>query len=107
MIIPPITFTDQENSFLQTVVNTMYQDDEVRTYEGPLILSILTLLEAYPTPPVFTEQQTRRLQVMLETFIEAATPYPYPYYPTTFGQTTTQLVICHSVLAKVQAAQAV
>lgn len=83
----------------------IYQDDERRYYEGPLILSILNIVKSYPADAVFDEKQNRWLQYVMEKFNEIATPYPYPAYPTTFGQDTRLIGIIRSVQAKLKAAQ--
>lgn len=99
-----ITFTAKENGFLQSAINTLYQDDYYRSFEGDLLLSILKLLEPQ-VPVVFTEKQNRRLQYQMERFLEISLPYPYPYYPTTFGQDTRQLTVIKSIQVKLIAAQ--
>lgn len=99
-----ITFTALENEFLQSTIMTLYQDDYYRSFEGDLLRSILDLLE--PQVPIdFTEKQNRRLQYQMEKFLETAFPYPYPYYPTTFGQDTHQVSIIKSIQAKLIAEQ--
>lgn len=101
----PISFTENENRLLQSTFTDIYQDDCVRSLEGPLIYSILKLLEQWPVTPTFTEQQSRRVQYQLEKYVELLKPYPYPYSPLTFGQDTQQLQIIQSALDKVKAGQ--
>ena len=97
-MLNPIDLTETQNRFLQEIFTEIYQNDQVRSLEGPLILSILDKVKTWPAPLVLTEQEDRRLQVQLEQFVEIATPYPYPYYPTTFGQDTRQLSIVKGLL---------
>lgn len=82
----------------------MYQNDQIRSIEGPIILSILTKLETWPIAPVFDYIENRRMQVQFEGFIELVKPYPYPYSPLTFSQDTRQLTLIQSIFAKVLAA---
>lgn len=89
---------------LQSQFRTIYEDDRVRSLEGALILSILNKLEAYPTPPAWTEQEQRRVQYQMEQFMEMLKPYPYPSSPLTFGQNTRQLTLIERVLYKIEAA---
>lgn len=100
----PISLTETQNRFLQEIFVEIYQDDCVRSLEGPLILSILNKVKAWPTPLQLTEQEARRIQYQLEKFDEIAKPYPYPYYPTTFGQDTQQLTVIDGILAILEAA---
>lgn len=105
----PITFTAEENRMLQSQFRTMYEDDSIRSIEGPIILSILQKIEAYPTVPVFTEQEERLIQYQMEQFIEILKPYLYPFtYPTVpvIGQESVQLQLVESVLAKIEASWA-
>ncbi len=101
----PITFTEPENRFLQELFTEIYQNDQVRSLEGPIILSIVNKLEVWPSSPTFTEQENRRIQYQLESLVELLKPYPYPYSPLTFGQDTQQIQIIQSASAKIQAAQ--
>lgn len=101
-----IVFTEPENRFMQQNFLEMYQDDRIRSLEGPIILGILKKFEAWPTAPLFTEQENRRIQVFLETSDEVLEPYPYPYTPQTFGQDTHQIVLIKSILGKLKIAAA-
>lgn len=100
----PIRFSEQENAMLQSIFRTIYEDDRIRFYEGPIILGILNKLTEWPTPPGWTEQEQRRVQYQLEKFIELLKPYPYPYSPLTFGQDTRQLTLIERSLEKIEAA---
>lgn len=97
-MLNPINLTEPQNRFLQEIFTEMYQNDQIRSVEGDLILSILNKVKTWPVPLVLTEQEDRRLQVQLEQFVEIETPYPYPYYPTTFGQDTRQLNLVQGLL---------
>lgn len=88
---------------LQSQFRTIYEDDRIRFYEGPIILSILNKLQDWPAPPAWTEQEQRRVQYQMEKFIELLKPYPYPYSPLTFGQDTRQLTLIERVLYKIEA----
>lgn len=101
----PITLTEPENRTLQEFFVEIYQNDQVRSLEGPLILSILNKLEAWPIDLVLTGQENLRIQYQFEKFEEMLTPYPYPYSPLTFGQDTHQLVLIQSVMSKLKVAQ--
>lgn len=101
----PINFTETENRMLQSIFRELYENDEYRSTEGPLLLGIVNKLETWPTLLTLTEQENRRIQYQYESFAEIITPYPYPYSPQTFGQDTRQLSIVKSILTKVVAAQ--
>lgn len=101
----PITLTEPEDQFLQSILTERYQNDCIRSLEGPLFLSLLNQVKTWPAAITFTEQEDRRLQVLLEGLVELLTPYPYPYSPLTFGQDTQQLSIIKSILTKLEAAR--
>lgn len=80
----------------------MYENDQIRYYEGPIILGIVNKLETYPAAITFTEQENRRIQVEMEAGQELLTPYPYPYDPLTFRQPTQQIEILSCILFKLK-----
>jgi hypothetical protein len=100
-----ITFTESENRFMQSIFRTLYEDDAIRSLEGALILSILKKMETWPIAPSLTSKENNRIQYQLEKFIELMKPYPYPYYPTTFGQDTRQISVVQSIMTKIKVAQ--
>lgn len=100
----PINFNELENRMLQSQFRSIYENDCVRSLEGPLILGILNKFETWPAEVTFTEQEDRRVQVEMEQYIEIMKPYPYPYSPLTFGQPTEQMQICYGVLQKLKQA---
>lgn len=67
-----IVFTSQERNFLQETVNQMYQDDSVRTLEGPLLHSILMKLESANTSlsVTFDNMENERMQYMMMTMAQ-------------------------------------
>lgn len=97
-MLNPINLTEPQNRWMQEIWTELYQDDRVRSLEGPLMLSILDKVKTWPAPLVLTEQEDRRIQYQLEQFVEVMKPYPYPYYPTTFGQDTQQLDLVSGIL---------
>lgn len=100
----PIVLTEQENRFLQSIFMEMYQSDRLRSYEPDLLLSLVQAFETWPAPLNLTEQQNNRVQWQLQKFQEIMKPYPFPYYPTTFGQDTRQLGVVNSIMDKFKAA---
>lgn len=100
----PITFTEIENRNLQEILMEMYQNDQVRSLEGPLFLAIIAKLEIWPTAPTFTETENRRLQVIYEGFTEQLGTYSAIFSPLTFGQDTRQLSLTKCILKKIKAA---
>lgn len=99
----PIQFDQAENALLQSQFRTIYEDDRVRSLEGPIILSILNKLEVWPEPPAWTEQEQQRVQYQMRQFIDLLKPFPYPSSPMTFGQDTRQLTLIEMVLEKIEA----
>jgi len=81
----------------------MYENDQIRSLEGPLILSIVNKLETWPLDLSLTEQENRRMQVQLESFYEIAKLSPRPCYPTTLNLNSTQANLIIQIQSKLEA----
>ena len=99
----PITLTETENRLLQSIFREIYEDYRLRSVEPDMLLSLVQAFETYPAPLVLTAAQTNRVTWQLQKFVEISRPYPYPYYPTTFGQDTRQLRVIESIIVKLGA----
>ena len=99
----PISFTEQENRHLQSVLTNVRQDAQQYQYY-PGSDSILSKLETWPASVVFTEQESRQLQTLYFHCQEVAVPFqPLQARDLTFGQPTETIHIVESILMKLEA----
>lgn len=66
-----ITLNQKESSYLQTLINTRFQDSCLRDVEGPLQTQILSLLEPEVTVSI-NAQQNGYLQTILQEAYEVS-----------------------------------
>lgn len=96
--------TQDERLFLQDLINEMYQNDSIRSLEGPLLHGILVKLEqaSGTLSATFESKENERIQYMLEQMYEIAGPWPVPYIPSQC-RNTYQLELISSLRLKLQA----
>lgn len=97
-----INFSERENRMLQEMFIELSQDAQRRQYYELVYQSIITKIESYPEPVLFTEQENRAIQYLYEQFLELCKPFPYPNSPLTFSQPTKQVETCTDTLNKLR-----
>lgn len=103
-----ITFTSEECEFLQEIVNEMYQDDSIRSLEGPLIHGILVKLQTAGNPPsvTFGSIENERIQYMTAAMNDqlagVITPTFIPFIPLVDSMKE-QRGLIHSIQLKLMA----